>query len=51
MNVVQAIFPFWPFAETVRCSRCGEPVDTREAVAIVDCDRLAGFAHDDCDAA
>lgn len=39
---------FWPFAETVRCVRCGEPVLTREAIAVVDADRLAGMSHETC---
>jgi hypothetical protein len=39
---------FWPFAEFVRCTRCGEPVRSFEAVAVVDSDQLAGMAHETC---
>lgn len=39
---------FWPFAEEVRCVKCGEPVPTVEAVAVVNGDQLAGMAHEVC---
>jgi len=40
---------FWPFAEYTRCVRCGGPVNTREAIAVVDADTFAGFAHGQCE--
>ena len=41
---------FWPFAEDVICERCGEPVKTREAIAVVNTGQLAGMCHEDCEA-
>lgn len=45
--MTELIKAFWPIAEYARCSRCGEPVNTHEAIAVVDDDRFAGFAHPD----
>jgi hypothetical protein len=39
---------FWPFAEYVMCARCHQPVRTRDAVAVVGGENLAGMAHTTC---
>jgi len=39
---------FFPFAEEWLCRVCGEPVSTREGVAVVNGGNLAGIAHPDC---
>jgi hypothetical protein len=39
---------FWPFAESVICVRCLQPVRTLEAVAVVDAGVLSGMAHEEC---
>jgi hypothetical protein len=46
--VIQTIFPWWPFVEYVDCARCGLPVETRTAVAVVNGGNLAGMAHESC---
>lgn len=33
--------------EWLRCSRCGEAVKADEAVAVIDANQWAGFAHPD----
>lgn len=48
MELIQTIFPLWPFAETVQCVKCGEPVETIKAVAVVDGGNLGGMAHESC---
>jgi hypothetical protein len=45
--MTELIKAFFPFADYMRCSKCGEPVSTREAIAVVDADQWAGFQHPD----